>query len=201
MPAIPATGDIGWLQNFYYARQTLCADKVLANTFYGRNNQVGFCRSTNKGATWSLTFAVVGGTYANARLQAVPGHAGHLFYCSGLYLPGNYADAMIRSTDGGVNWTVAHASVKEVHAIGFGAANPAGGTYPAIYIAGYYGGTVGTGNGYGLWRSDDNAATWTKFGDYPLGCFDAVVDITGDPDVYGACYLSLGASGIFRYMP
>ena len=200
IPAIPASGDVGWLQNYYFARHTLCSDKVLANTFYGRNNNAGYVRSTDGGATWTLRFALVGSTTANARLQAVPGNAGHLFYAEGLgpgQLTGppydNFYNAMTRSTDGGATWTQAHALVKEVHAIGFGKALAGG--YPSIYIAGFY------NNVYGIYRSDDNAVTWVKIGDYPLGCFDTAVDITGDPDVYGTCYLSLGASGIFKYIP
>jgi hypothetical protein len=193
IPAIPASGDVGWLTNYYYARQTLCSDKVLTDTFYGRNNNAGYVRSTDGGATWALRFAVVGGTYANARLQAVPGNAGHLFYASGLGPPGNFYDAMVRSVDGCQNWTQAHALVKEVHAIGFGKALAGG--YPTIYIAGYY------NNVYGIYRSSDNCVTWVKIGDYPMGCFDSAVDITGDMDVYGTCYVSLGASGIFKYVP
>jgi len=43
-------------------------------------------------------------------------------------------------------------------------------------------------------------ATWQKIGDYPMGCFDTPADICGDLDVYGHCYVSSLASGIFKYM-
>ena len=192
----PQSGDVGFLQNPWQWRQTICSDKVLANTFYARNNNAGYIRSTDKGATWQLRFALVGGTYTNSRLQAVPGNAGHLFFASGLGpsdLPGNWYDAMKRSKDGGLTWADAHPQVKEVHCIGFGKALAGG--YPTIYIAGF------VNNVYGLWRSTDDCATWTKFGDYPQGCFDSAIDITGDPNIYGVCYFAMGASGIFKYTP
>jgi hypothetical protein len=196
---IPASGDVGWIDNAFWARHTICSDKVTPNVFYGRNYVVGYCKSVDKGQTWSLVLAA-GSGYGNARMQAVPGNAGHLFYVSGLADPGNWYDPMMRTTNGMASWTQAHALVKEVHAIGFGK-NAPGQTYPAIYIIGYYGGSSNSSVGYGIYRSDDNSVTWVKIGDYPMGCFDQAVDITGDPDVYGTCYVSLGASGIFKFIP
>jgi hypothetical protein len=48
---------------------------------------------------------------------------------------------------------------------------------------------------YGIWRSDDNAKSWVKIGDFPLGSLDDVKAIEGDSSIYGAVYLGFGGSG------
>jgi hypothetical protein len=80
--------------------------------------------------------------------------------------------------------------------MGFGKAKPGGSGYPAIFIIGYVGGV------FGVYRSDDNTATWNTVGadfECPLGNFDLMVDITGSMDVYGDCYVALFDSGFEMY--
>ena len=199
---VSSIGPTGWNDNYQLKRHILCSDRVQADTFYmynmgpqsGSTSNPGVYRSTNKGIAWSLVHAGVfpGITVLNARLVAVPGYAGHLFYtCGGMTSTHNNPPPQ-RSTDFGVTWT-ALTSTGEVFCIGFG--KPASGGYPAIYIAGYVGGV------YGIYRSDDSAATWTALpnGNAPLGSFDWVVDITGDMDVFGDCYIALSATGFMQY--
>jgi photosystem II stability/assembly factor-like uncharacterized protein len=191
MPAgIPPSGDTGWNPNYYYNRHTICADRVEDGVFYGRNNNVGYVRSDDYGETWELVHSLVGGIHANARLVSTPGKAGHLLYSSGPSGYVNFGGAMKRSTDGGTTWT--DTNTGEVLCMGFGKGLTT--SYPSIYIIGW------VDNTYGIYRSDDEMATWERIGDYPMGCFDTPVDICGDLDTHGVFYTSIGASGIFKYL-
>jgi len=190
--------DQGWSTNSYDQRHTICGDRVTANKFYARNGWSNkFYVSTNGGATFTALPdpSVSVSTGAHSRLQAVPGNAGHLTYTMGSSGTTNGYGPTLRSTDGGNTWIdLIGVGIKEVLCFGFGK-NAPGQTYPAVYFIGWKSGV------YGIYRSDDQFATWTMIGDYPMGCFDTPVDITGDPDVYGNCYISSGASGIFKYVP
>jgi hypothetical protein len=190
---VPTSGDTGFISDALYHRHTICGDRVAAGTFYARNGFTEkFYRSTDGGANWSERSAPVGvSTFAHSRLISVPGQSGHLFYMSGFTSFMEAGPAAIRSTDGGANWSTVHASVGEVVCMGFGKALSGG--YPTIYFAGWYAGH------YGIYRSTDNAVSWTQIGDFPRGCFDTPIDITGDLSVYGSCYIACGASGIFHY--
>jgi len=195
------SGVTGWNDNYYWRRHILAADRVTPGTFYMYNygptgSAPGIYKSSDKGATWSHTYTRIfpsGGTTFNARLVAVPGNAGHLFFTNGQLSGGGRPSSspLQRSTDYGVTWRTV-ANVGEVWAIGFGKPKPSGGGYPAIFISGYVGGV------FGAYRSDDNAATWVALGAEPGGSFDAIVDVTGDPDAYGDVYIALGNSG-FMY--
>ena len=76
----------------------------------------------------------------------------------------------------------------EVYDFGFGKPSVAGG-YPAIFIAGW------VNNVWGVYRSDDNAVTWVKIADYPLGSLDQITAVDGDKDVYGKVYIGFLGSG------
>ncbi len=122
-------------------------------------------------------------------LRAVPGKAGHLFFSSG---PQGSADdrhpaanPFMRSTDGGDTWEAVE-DVLEVHAFGFGKGR---GAYPAIYVVGWVDGR------YGIWSSQDNAASWNEIGDFPLGILDHVTTIEGDGDIAGRVYVGFGGAG------
>src|SRR5262249_26051206 len=153
----------------------------------------GLFRSTNGGGTWVLAHAGEIAPFSgfNAKLRAVPGHAGHLFFTSGQQ--GNEDDPnpaqnpLMRSTDGGVRWA-AVPNVLEVYAFGFGK-ELQGSRYPTIFIAGWVRGV------YGIWRSDDEAQSWTQIGEFPLGSLDAVKAVEGDKNVYGTVYIGFNGSG------
>ena len=68
------------------------------------------------------------------------------------------------------------------------AITPAG-AYPAILIMGWVRGK------YGVWRSEDDAATWTQIGDFPLGILDQVGAISGDGDDPTQVYLGFRGAG------
>ncbi len=193
IPGVPATGDTGFGWSYYLSRQIVAADRVTPNTFYMYNylgSAVGVYRSTNGGVDWTRmsTTEVAAGSTFNAQMQSVPGKAGHLFFTSGNQSGANPANTkFMRSTDGGATWTEV-ANVLEVYSFGFGKA-ATGSDYPAIFIAGY------VDRVWGLWRSDNNAATWVKIGDYPLGNFDLIKTVAGDMDRFGRVYVGFSGSG------
>jgi hypothetical protein len=75
-----------------------------------------------------------------------------------------------------------------VWAFGFGLHGP-GQSYPAIYIAGY------VNHVWGVWRSDDNAATWVNIGTWVLDKFDSIRTVAGDMNIYGRVYVGFDGSG------
>ncbi len=202
---LPASGLPSALHNnWYLERQILVADPVTEGTFYiyyfehlydGGGGYLGIgeeiYRSTDGGANWSTMGGRPGfffGQY-NAKLRAVPDNAGHMFVTQG-ELSGSPSAPLRRTTDGGATWTTV-AGLTEVIDIGFGAV-ASGETYPSIYAVGY------SGTDYGIWRSYDNAATWTQVGDYPRNWFDRVHTISGDANNPECMYVSFSGSGWAR---
>ena len=194
LPGVPddstASGWGGLHWAYYLDRHIVAADRVTADTFYLYHYVHGLFRSTNKGATWTLVFTgeIAPSSGFNAKLRAVPGHAGHLFFTAGQQSGTNPADSPLRrSTDGGTSWSTV-ANVKEVYAFGFGKEAP-GGSYPTIFIAGWVNGV------YGLWRSDDEGQSLVNIGGFPLGSLDEVKAVEGDKNVYGTVYAGFSGSG------
>ncbi|MBV8971830.1 MAG: hypothetical protein JO290_06015 [Sphingomonadaceae bacterium] len=189
----PNTGSFA---HYSLDRKTLAADRVLPRTFYlvhsggGANAAVaGLWRSDDGGTTWTRAFAgeIAPMSGGPAKLRAVPGHAGHLFFTAAA----DAADAGLRrSRDGGTTWSVV-VGVDHVDDVGFGKA-AAGAAYPTIFVSGRVGGV------YGIWRSTDDAATWHRLAAFPLGTLDQVQVIEGDKDVFGRVYVGYqGSSWIY----
>jgi hypothetical protein len=81
------------------------------------------------------------------------------------------------------------AGVEEIHAFGFGKAAP-GRAYPALYL-------VGTVKGQrGIFRSIDVARTWVRIND-DQHQWGLVLQITGDPRIYGRVYVGTHGRGVF----
>ncbi|HEY0760404.1 MAG TPA: xyloglucanase [Acidisarcina sp.] len=117
------------------------------------------------------------------RLYAAPGREGDLWLpaFNGLYhqLPGGGGASSFTRLEG----------VDEVHAFGFGMAAPHG-IYPALYL-------VGTVKGQpGIFRSDDEAKSWVRIND-DQHQWGLVLQIAGDPRVYGRAYVGTHGRGIF----
>jgi hypothetical protein len=187
---VPAIGETGWGWAYYTNRHIVAADRVVAGTFYIYNYLRGLYRSTDGGATWILVQhgEISPWSGFGARLQSVPGYAGHLFFTSGLQGGAGAHPAtnpFMHSIDGGTTWTPV-SNVLEVRAFGFGRALN---NYPTIFIVGWVNRT------YGIWQSDDHAQSWHKIGDFPLGSLDGVTTIEGDKNVYGTVYIGFGGSG------
>ncbi len=176
-------------------RHNVCADS--AGNFYLYaifNDTKGLYRSTDGATTWtkrrgSITPDADGDYFTyeyNSTLKAVPGKVGHLFITHG-DIEGTTANKFRRSIDGGTTFTDVP-GVTGVTGFGFGKVF-AGSNYPTIFLAGYVGGK------YGIWRSIDNAATWTRLQSYPNGRLQRTRAIDGDKDVAGRFYLNQDGSG------
>jgi hypothetical protein len=120
------------------------------------------------------------------RIYATPGRAEDLWLAAfdGLY----HAVPPTPQTGGSFSF-IRLAGVEEIHAFGFGKAAPRH-SYPALYL-------VGTVHGQrGIFRSDDEAATWVRIND-DKHQWGLVLQITGDPRIYGRVYVGTHGRGVF----
>src|SRR5262249_29791458 len=152
--------------------------------------------STDSGATWTKkasglivpdTAFDIGVMMKSVPYNGVTDTTGHLFLTAN---DTNTSYAFQRSTNAnGASPTFSSVTnVTGVTAFGFGATAP-GQTYPAIYIAGR------VSSVYGIWRSIDNCANWTKLDTYPLGIFDKIKGMEGDAVTYGRIYVAFAGCG------
>jgi photosystem II stability/assembly factor-like uncharacterized protein len=187
----PLTGSHA---RYHFARRTMTADRVLPGVFYyvhsgeERNAALtGLWRTQNGGESWTKIFEgeIAPQSRFSAKLRAVPGKAGHLFFTSGVERGPDLR--LRRSLDGGKTW-IALANVSQIDDVGFGRASTEQG-YPTIFVSGRVSGR------YGIWRSTDNAASWSRLADFPFGKLDQVTVIEGDKDVFGRVYIGYKGSG------
>lgn len=193
LPAVDgASGGTGWGWQWSFNRRILCADKAVPNVFYaynygpqGKPELAGLWRSEDGGRRWSRVKEGTIGEWTtyHAQLNSVPGQEGHLFFTAGL----DQNQPFYRTQDGGSTW-IEVSAWKNVISFGFGKPAPSA-QYPTIFVIGWLDGT------FGICRSTDNCATWTRFGDFPLDGIDACTLISGDPNVFGQCYVGFGGSG------
>jgi len=127
------------------------------------------------------------------RIYATPGRAGEVWLAAfdGLYhsllVFQQTADA--KQEPNVVAKFAQLAGVEEIHAFGFGKAAP-GRAYPALYL-------VGTVKGQrGIFRSIDVARTWVRIND-DQHQWGLVLQITGDPRIYGRVYVGTHGRGVF----
>jgi len=190
-PGLPSDG---WIFAYYLKRHIASADRVEIGTFFLYNFKYGLYKSIDGGDHWSLVHRgqISPQSAFNARLRATPDRAGDLWFTSGgQSTPHPYSSGYFKhSTDGGVTWRIVP-HVSEVLDFGFGKPKTSDG-YPAIYIAGWVDGL------YGIWRSDDEAASWINIGKYPNNNIDIIAVINGDMNAYGVVYVGFLGSG-FAY--
>lgn len=184
----------GSFSTYAFPRKSLAADKVRGGTFYmvhsgdAPNPQLaGLWRSDDGGEHWLRVFTgeIAPASNGEAKLRAVPGHGGHLFFSSSFAYTTD--TRLRRSIDGGQSWTALN-DITRVDDIAFGKAAP-GAPYPAIYISGRVTGL------YGIWRSLDNARTWQQLAEFANGSLDQVTSVGADPDAFGRVYLGYKGSG------
>lgn len=172
-----------WHAFSFGSRRRVTADGALPGTFYLHQWNPGrILVSKDKGATFTETGAKLASYTYHSQLKGVPGHAGHLWFVHGR----DYAaksDALSRSTDGGATWT-ALPFFDQAWAFSLGKAKADGG-YPTLFVFG----RTATDATWGVWRSSDEGASWDRVAQYPLGIFDAVMVIAGDPEIYGRVYI------------
>jgi photosystem II stability/assembly factor-like uncharacterized protein len=172
----------------YIRRYPLCADRVAVGTFYLVHHPAGLFASVDGGENWTLRHSFKGWVDRfHAKLRAVPGQSGHLFYTAG-HSSADRHGPFLRSQDGGRTWSSVP-GVREVADFAFGKAAPDT-TYPALYIAGYVAGL------WGIYRSQDAGASWSRLGDrFPLGSLDRICAIEADKATFGRIYVGFAGSG------
>ena len=120
------------------------------------------------------------------RIYATPGRSGDLWLAAfdGLY----HSVTPTPATSAGISF--AHLpGVEEIHAFGFGKAAPKQ-SFPALYL-------VGTVHGQpGIFRSIDEARTWVRIND-DQHQWGLVLQIAGDPRIYGRVYIGTHGRGVF----
>jgi photosystem II stability/assembly factor-like uncharacterized protein len=177
------------------------ADPVDAHTFYAFSlAALTLYRSKDGGATFTARPITLPGNHllldsssrgdargGQDRLYAAPGRTGDLWLAAfdGLYradLPDWSASARDTSF-------VRMPGVEEIHAFGFGKAAP-NQSYPSLYLA-------GTVNGQpGIFRSIDEARTWVRIND-DQHQWGLILQISGDPRIYGRVYVGTHGRGVF----
>jgi hypothetical protein len=151
------------------------SDRVNSNKFYIYMPDSGVVYvSTNGGASF----------YAGATITAWADSLRTTFGQEGNVWAAIY-NGLWRSTNSGASFFQVP-GFQAAHALGFGMSKSSGG-YPAIYLHGEINST------WGVYRSDDQAATWTRIND-DQHQFAGIQQVTGDPKIYGRCYI--GAAGI-----
>jgi photosystem II stability/assembly factor-like uncharacterized protein len=120
------------------------------------------------------------------RLYAANGSTGDLWFAAfdGLYrttllVPGNNSAVTFARLPG----------VTEIHAFGFGKSAPRR-RYPALYLAGVVSGQPG------IFRSIDEARSWVRIND-DQHQWGLILQIAGDPRIYGRVYVGTHGRGIF----
>ncbi len=93
-----------------------------------------------------------------------------------------------RTTQPAPSSSRASPSVQQIQAFGFGKAAP-GQTYPALYLAGTLQGQPG------IFRSDNAARSWVRINDNRHQ-WGLILQITGDPRLYGRVYVGTHGRGI-----
>jgi hypothetical protein len=190
---LPSTDYRGLHTNYYLSRHTLTADRVTPGLFYlydANEKTPGVLESRDGGKTWAKVFTgqPVDWAYWNARMEAVPGWAGHLLFSSGPQGNGSRQRALELklSKDGGKSWS-AVPNTKVLH-FGFGAPITAGGP-ASIYMWGE------VNDVRGIWGSPDLGRSWVNLGTSPLGSLDNIKVVSGDMARPGRVYVGFGGSG------
>jgi hypothetical protein len=157
------------------------ADRANPAKFYALDSIHDFMYiSTNAGASFRSA-AIAGQPWG--RMMAVPNREGDLWVVS--------RQRLYHSTDGGLTFKEL-ASHPPITSLGFGKAAP-GKDYPAIYIAN--GDRSGVPQA-GIYRSDDEGATWIRINDAQHQWGNQFSCIAGDPRIYGRVYVGTDGRGI-----
>lgn len=155
------------------------ADRVNSSKFYIYSGTRMYV-STDGSATYGQGASISAGLTP----IAVAGHEGHLWLPRG-------TSGLSRSTDSGASFGPV-SSVQQATMVAAGKAAP-GQEYPAIYIFGQ------VTNVIGLFRSDDQGASWVRINDdqHQFGLGNGWIHcLCGDPRIYGRVYFGTEGRGV-----
>jgi hypothetical protein len=177
------------------------ADPVNPRMFYAMSlATLTLYRSVDSGLTFAAEhFTLAGATPAEVssqrgderggqnRIYATPGRMGDLWLAAfdGLYHAASPAQPALSDKNVAFDRLP---GVEEIQAFGFGKAAPHQ-SYPALYLAGTVRGQPG------VFRSNDQARTWTRIND-DQHQWGLILQITGDPRLYGRVYVGTHGRGI-----
>jgi hypothetical protein len=113
------------------------------------------------------------------QIYADPNNEGELWLAS--------FDGLYHSSDSGQNF-LQIAGPEQIHAFGLGKSAPAS-DIPALFLVGTIAGQRG------VFRSDDGGKTWIRIND-DAHQYGLLLQITGDPRIYGRVYLGTHGRGI-----
>ncbi|MFJ4280776.1 WD40/YVTN/BNR-like repeat-containing protein [Streptomyces massasporeus] len=178
-----ADNGAGWSEVATFPKGAVpVADPVDPTRLYAFDTTTGtLFASTDSGRTFTARATGLNSGDTEFQLVAAPGRSGDLWLSlkwNGLY----------RSTDGGAAFTKV-ASCWASYTLGFGKAAE-GAAYPALYMVG------ATDSITAVYRSDDEAKSWTRINDdrHQWGWIGAA--ITGDPRVHGRVYIATNGRGV-----
>jgi hypothetical protein len=197
-----------WASAYYVGRVNITADKERPGVFAcfinnivpdsipnvtGRDN-CGVWRSTDGGETWTARkTGVIHGSgggkgqlqFWQAKLLYIPGYSGELLYADGI----DAGNPLVWSQDDGLTWTDVRSTVRKVRSFGFGKPAP-GQSRPTVFLNCLVNGVQG------IYMSTDWFATdpqlLTRFPDDSIA---DPVDVNGDLNVFGRCFVGLGGRG------
>jgi hypothetical protein len=166
------------------------ADRVNPSLFYAYESVNGrMWISSDGGKTFSLGVTglptVPSWSTSDGNANPAPDNEGDIWICCG-------SGGLYRSASSGLDAQKIN-SVTEAYRIGFGKSLNAG-SYPTVYLFGTVSSTLG------FYRSEDEGLTWTRIND-DNHQYGWIHQITGDPRVYGRCYVSAEGRGISYGQP
>lgn len=181
--AVLKPGDI---YQIWAGMQPLAADKVNGNVFYIYASGKIY-KSTDGGVNFAPTAATNlpnVGNVAQMNLETTPGKEGDIWIAFS-------GDGLFHSTDGGQSFTKVNPTViTRAKWVAVGKADTTAASNPVIYVSSE--GTAINGVSYGVFRSDDNGATWTTIVNPVPGIVSTMA-----ADLHGRVYLGIGGNGIF----
>jgi xyloglucan-specific exo-beta-1,4-glucanase len=190
---LPALAAIGWDRGYRLAADRKNPNKVYAydsgGAFWGPAGKVYV--STNGGRTFtsspgSAAANLAPNAYWLTSMVVNPNAEGDVWLADG--------NTVYHSVDSGVTWTklagfATSAGAQGASVIALGKAKPGAAYSAAVYV-------VGTMNGtWGVFRSDDAGATWTRFND-DAHQFGGIGVMAADWNTYGRIYVSGTGRGL-----
>jgi uncharacterized protein YjdB len=180
----------GTIYEIWAGMQPLAADKVNGNIFYIYASGKIY-KSTDGGVNFAPTAATNlpnVGNVAQMNVETTPGKEGDIWIAFS-------GDGLFHSTDAGQSFTKVNPDViKKPKWVAVGKADTTATSNPVIYVSTE--GTAINGVSYGVFRSDDNGATWTTIINPVPGIVSNMA-----ADLHGRVYLGIGGNGIFVGQP
>lgn len=162
------------------------ADKAADNTFYAIvSGSLRIYTYNAQTSTFGYSSTSLSGT-VNNRLTVVPGYVGELWAPKG-------SDGLVRVSNATSTPIIANYLLSNVTCVGVGKA-AVGKSYPSLYIWG----RPTAIDPVGLYRSDDEAATWVRINNdlHQFGGPGNAQFVKGDMNVYGRVYMSTVGRGV-----